>query len=440
MAKKKPASKPREMTRRQLSHHARARRRQRFVLFGGISVVVIVIVLVVMGILNGLVFPMNATVLQVNDRSFDLHYFIDALDQAASNDSSQAISTLSSQILGQMETVELLRQGAAKLGISIPDDNVTAELQAQGLPDKPFYRDVVRYNLLKDQLQNVYFAGQVEDPAPQVNVQGLLLEDATVAAKIRPLFMAADNVTAFVQEYGVNYYSQNAPYGDFGWHPESILKNYFGSQIPLDWAFQASAGEVSQPLTDNATSKKLGYWLLKVNSFSAPPATGNVTPPVTANVTGILLGSLQEALDVKAQIEAGGDVAAISANVSNYSPSQEHGGELGILTKPAEGGTPAISATVDAVIFNPDTPVGVWLDPVKDDQFYTKSGAWIIRVVDTSPSMALSSDDRTSLITQKYNDWVNGLSSDTSFTVRKSLTSEQQNLAIKQAEKDLGRT
>jgi cell division protein FtsL len=400
------------MTRRQLSHHARAVRRQRIVLFGGIGVVVVVIALVVVGILSGLVFPMNATVLQINDQTFDLHYFIQALEQAASNDPSQSVQTLSSQIIGQMQTVELLRQGAANLGVTIPDDNVTAQIQSSGLPDTPFYRDVVRYNMLKTQLQNVYFADQQQNPAPQVNIQGLLLEDATVAEQVRPLFAATDNITDLVKQYGVNYYSQNAPYGDFGWHPEPILQNYFGSKIPLDWAFQAQAGDVSPPLTDNTTSKKIGYWLLKVNSQIIPPTTGNVTPPASANVTGILLGSLHEAQVVKAQLAAGGDLAAISANLSNYSVSQENGGQLGVLTQPASGGTPVVSPTVDAIIFNPDTPKGVWLDPVKDDQFYTKNGVWLIKVVDTSPSMALSSDDLTTLASN----------------------------AIKQALKDLGRT
>ena len=83
------------MTRRQLSHHARAKRRQRITLFAGIGVVVVVVVLVVVGLLNGLVFPMNATVLQVNERTFNLHYYIDALEQAATNNPNQSIQTLS---------------------------------------------------------------------------------------------------------------------------------------------------------------------------------------------------------------------------------------------------------------------------------------------------------------------------------------------------------
>ena len=78
------------MTRRQLSHHARTQRRQRITLFSGIAVVVIVVGLVVMGILRGIVLPMNATVLKVNDRSFDLHYYIDALEQAASNNPTES--------------------------------------------------------------------------------------------------------------------------------------------------------------------------------------------------------------------------------------------------------------------------------------------------------------------------------------------------------------
>ena len=268
----------------------------------------------------------------------------------------------------------------------------------------------------------------------------MLVEDATVANQIRAQFIAADNITALVKEYGLNYYSSNAPYGDFGWHPEPILENYFGSKVPLEWAFKAPAGAVSEPITDNTTSKKLGYWLLKVNSLTVIPTTGNTTAPVSANVTGILLGSLHEAQEVLAQIKAGGDVAAISANVSQFSASQKNGGQLGVLTQPSDNTTPAISPAVDAVIFNPKTPTGVWLDPVKDTQFYTKDGAWLIKVIDTSPSRPLSADDLNTLATDAYNSWNKGLSSDKSYKITQSLTATQQALAVKEAEKKLNRT
>jgi parvulin-like peptidyl-prolyl isomerase len=438
VAKKKPASKPRELTRRQRSSHARARRRQRFVLFGGIGVIVIIVVLVLVGVLRGLVLPMNATVLKINDREFDLHYYIAALEQLASSYPDQNLSTLSEQVLGQIQNVELLRQGAARLGVTVSDDELSAELEKRGLADTTLLRDLVRSDMLKTKLKEGYFADQVEDPAPQVDIEGLLLEDESVAEQVRALVVATDNITGIVEEYGLNYYSQNAPYGSFGWHPRDILNKYFDSEVPLDWAFAAPAGEVSPPLADNTTSKKLGYWVLRVNSRDVPPETDNVTP-VTANVTGLLLGSRAEALDIKDRLEAGEDVAALAEEYSQYTQSQQYGGQLALLTKPAEGAAAAVSPAVDEIVFDPDTPIGAWLGPVKDDDFYTTGGDWIIRVVDTSPSRPLSDDDRSALIDDAFTAWANTLTSDTSFVVTQSLTTEQQALAIKEATKDLGR-
>ena len=84
MAKKK-AQKPREMTRRQLSHHARVQRRQRIVMYSGIGIIVIVIALVAVGLIQGVILPRNATVLKINDRSFNLDYFTKFLEQMAAN-------------------------------------------------------------------------------------------------------------------------------------------------------------------------------------------------------------------------------------------------------------------------------------------------------------------------------------------------------------------
>ena len=410
-------------------------------MYSGIGIIVIVIALVAVGMIQGVVLPRNATVLKINDRSFNLDYFTKFLEQMAANSPDQSLATLAPQVMQQMQTVELLRQGAEQRGVTVSADNITGELANRGLPDTAVLRDLVRYELLSKKMKDTYFADQVQDPAPQADVQGLLLEDAMVAAEVRPLVMAADNITGVVQQYGLNYYSQNPPYGDFGWHPENILNKYLGSQIPLDYAFGAQAGDVSQPLTDNTTSKKLGYWVLKVNALNLPEATGNATAPVTANVTGVLLGSRAEALAIKARLDAGEDIAPIAAENPNYSLSQQHGGQLGLLSKPAEGSpNPAISPAVDAVIFSPDTPLGVWLDPIQDDSLYTKGGAWIIKVVDTSPSRALSEDDRTILINDGYNTWVQDLPNDPSFTIDQSLTPEQQTQAIQQAAKDLQRS
>ncbi len=73
----KKSDKPkREMTKRQLSHWQRENRIQRIALLFGAVVIVAVLVMVGTGIYLGRYKPLNAVVIKVDDKVFNLDYYI----------------------------------------------------------------------------------------------------------------------------------------------------------------------------------------------------------------------------------------------------------------------------------------------------------------------------------------------------------------------------
>lgn len=437
MAKKKQEPKPRVMTHRQLSSHKRAQRRQRIVLISGVSIIAAALIIVLVGLFIGEIIPMNASVLEVNGKSFDLRYYIDALELAASNNPDKTVGVINSSLISQLQNSELMRQGAEKLGITVTDDEVNDELERLGLEKSNVSKDIMRVQLVQTKLKGEYFHDMVPVSDAQVTMQAMMLEDETVAADIRERIASGDNVTDLAREYGLNYYSRNEYFGDFGWHPAVIYNDLLGTPVPIEYAFSAPAGDLSGPLADNETSKQKGYWLLKVNSLDVVPDSGNVTGSTSANVTGILLASESEAVEIKARLEAGEDVSALATEYSNYSPSREKGGELGILVKPEVEGKTAISEPVDAYVFAEDVAIGAWSGPVVDTLYWTVGGAWVVNVVDTAGDMAISDEDRAYLIDKLYSDWLTTLSNDPSFEINVLLTDEQQSQAITEVEKVL---
>ena len=98
MAKKDKEKQPREMTKRQLSHHKRQLRRQKIILFGGIAVLVAVVLLVTAGWYYGNYAPFHVTIVQVYDTKFSEQDFIDTLEYYGEMSAAYGQSTdLSSQ-------------------------------------------------------------------------------------------------------------------------------------------------------------------------------------------------------------------------------------------------------------------------------------------------------------------------------------------------------
>jgi len=390
--KRKTESKPREYTKRQLSHYKKQQRRQRLFFFGGIAIVVAIIGIILGGWLVGEYIPMHKTVIEVFDKKYDTAYYIDALVFYGGNPASEDVAQIAGSVAGQIITETLLIQKAAELGIVLSDEEATQYLEGTGIPVSEFALNMVRGQLLPYKVKSEYFENMVPATADQVHVRAMLVEGDAAAAMLRERIIDGENFTMLAEEYAQNYYSkQNG--GDFGWHPISILEDQLVSEIPFEYVkdMNVKPGDVSPPLSDNESYKQLGYWLLRVNEGSDEN---------TANVSALFLSNEDLAIEVRDRLEAGEDLASIAENLSQYSASEAGHGELGVISV-----TQNITNVFNGYVFSPTVEIGQWSQPLREDTLYTRGGTWVVQVVDRDQNRTLSTEDRDTLIESLYNEW-----------------------------------
>ncbi|MGD1118491.1 MAG: hypothetical protein ABR886_03300 [Dehalococcoidales bacterium] len=432
MAKKKNVSKaPREMTHRALSHHKRAIRRQRIILFGGIGVIVAVVAIIVSGWFTGYYMPLHKTVLQVYNTKFSTGYFIDTMvlslrsAAASSNGSAVDTSQVTSSVINEIQQNELEKQAAAKVSVTVADNETLALLKNYGLPVNASSKDLAYATLLPDKMKSDYFAKIIPVSDNQVYLKAIMVEDANTAETVREGLLAGDNITSLVDQYGQGYFTQSYK-GDFGYHNAAYFTTEQIPTVPVAWAFSdnGTKGAISPPLADTASYKQKGYWVIRVNDRPTP---------VTANVTAILVGSQAEAVSLKSLLETSDNISGLSDQYSQYTDTKNNHGELGIVTAADN-----VSNELFAYVTNPDIPLGQWSDPVQDKTNWTQGGSWIVQVADRQDNTKISDDDRKTLIDRAYTTWAGGLMGEAAKDVYNNFTDKLKAWAVERASKQAG--
>jgi len=428
VAKKKKEEKPREYTRRQLSHFQKQKRRQRLIFISGISVIVAIILIVSVGWYMTDYRPLHQTVIKLGNTKFDTAYYIDALETYEKANASYSIDQLDMYMSGMIIQNELIRQGAEPLGITISDADIKKSLESNNQTVSAASIDILRAQQLETRIKDEYISTQkVPVSDNQVHIKALMVESESVAEEVRQKILNGDNFTTLVTDYAKDSYSK-AVNGDFGLHPRSILNENLDATVPLDYAFGADAGSVSPPLADNTTYKMIGYWLINVTDR---PSDNQST------VEALYLSTNEQALDIKARLEAGDNLTALADQYSQYSDSKEKHGEMGIITKPADNTTTTVSTAFDGYVFDPNTPLGKWSDPILDT-LSTQGGYWLVQVVEKEIDAKLTDADRSSLIDMAYSDWLSQLQDQHASDIDVSgLTSNIRTWARARAEKEL---
>lgn len=342
--------------------------------------------------------PLQQTAIRVNNTEFDMGYYVDALTVIGGNQPVENIPSLADSVVREIEQTELIKQGALGLGISVSDDEVKEKLVGTELPVNEATLDLVGGQLLIDKLRDEHFQYQVPESAAQVHIMAMLLESESQATEIRSRLQNSENFTALAEEYSLDYYSKTNK-GDLGWHPEDILTELLGTSVPGEYAFGSEAGVLSQPRHDEEISKGVGYWLVKLLKRESE---------TDVQVQAVLLGSEEEAQDVRTRLEAGEDLATLAEELSQFEESQKQGGEMGVVSKGE------MSPALDEYIFNPDVALGTWSEPIPDDTVVTKGGYWLIKVVDKGDDRQLEASDRDYLVAKTFSEWVTSLWADPS--------------------------
>lgn len=435
MAKKKnQAEKPkRELTRRQLSHWKQHQRRQRIIFSSGILIIVAVLIVIGAGIYFGWYVPerqpLKETVIRVNDTNFDMAYYVDTIKYQVAQLESMGISVDISQMsyladgaVTAIETSELVRQEALKLGISVSDEEVEARIDEEFGDYDPsllktyrdVIRDMVRSQMLSEKLLAEYFDQQVPQSAEQRRVLAMFLESQSQASEVRGRLEGGELFSELTAEFCLDSYCKSQE-GDLGWHPREIFSGLIDSSVLVESAFSQEVGSLSQPIPEVAKLKALGYWLIKVEfrDEGAGIVQGRA----------MLLGSEEEASNIRARLEAGEDFAALAAEFSQDAESKDNGGEFEI----SKGDR---SSVFDEFVFDPELELGSLSQPIKDDTAVTEGGYWLIKVADADDDRPIDEADRDILKRDALTQWAAGLPDKPDNTVESYLDDEKMNWAI----------
>jgi parvulin-like peptidyl-prolyl isomerase len=433
--KKSKVEKPkRELNKRQRSHFKQHQRRQRIIFLSGILIIVAALVVVGAGVYFGWYVPerqpLQETVIRVNDTEFDMEYYVEMLKYEILQMSAwgidvgaEQLSYMASGAVTFIENAELVRQEALKLGITVSDEEVEAKVDEElGSYDsfqveeyREVARDAARTQLLQQKLLDEYFDQQVPLTAEQRQVMAMFLESQSQASEIRARLEAGELFSDLADEFCLDSYCK-AQHGDLGWHPREILSQMVGSDVVVDSAFSAEAMSLSQPVYEETKTKRLGYWLIEVEFVDAEVEH--------AELKVMLLGSEQEASEIRARLENGEDFAALAAEFSQHDESKDNGGEFEIDSKGL------FAEAFDEFVFNPELEEGTLSRPIKDDTVSTEGGYWLIKVADASEDRLLDEADRDVLKSDLLKEWAAGLSDKPENTVEDYLDEDKISWAI----------
>jgi len=440
--KKKHVEKPkRALTKRQLSHFKQHQRRQRIIIGGGILIIAAVLAVVGAGIYFGWyapeVKPLHETVIRVNDTEFSMDYYVKTLkylipgrarelaNYGIEMDISQ-VRSLAESTVTDIQTNELIRQEALALGISVSDEEVEEKIDEDFSDYDPsllknyraVIKDVERAQMLVYKMLDGYFDQQVPQSAEQRHIMAMFLESQSQADELKDRLEAGELFSDLADEFCVDSYCKSQE-GDLGWHPREILSQLINSTVLVDSAFSQEAGTLSQPVQEEAKFKALGYWLVKVEFIDAEVDY--------AQLKVILLGSEEEANEVRDRLEGGEDFAAMVAEYSQHAESKENGGELEVDARGQFVGA------FDDFVFDPELELGTLSQPIKDGTVVTQGGYWLIKVAEAAEDRPLEEEDRDILKRDILRQWLDGLPDDPDNTVENLLDDDKTNWAVMHA-------
>jgi len=364
--------------------------------------------------------PLHQVVVRVDNTEFNMNYYIKMLKFYGEGRPIQYMDALASELVVVIERNELIRKGALKLGITVSDKAVDEKLKSYDPPLSKDYRDIVRTELLISKLLDRHFEQTVPMFAEQRHIMAMFLESESQATEVRARVEAGEDFAELAGELSLDGLSKDKK-GDLGWHPEDVLAELLATSIPGEYAFGSEVEVLSQPIYDETKTKSVGYWLVKILDRKQESEQ--------VHIQAILLGSEEEAQDVRVRLEAGEDFTTLAKELSQHEATKENGGDFDWLSSEDVAQGSAFAAWAD--IFELET--GVVSEPIRDDTAVTAGGYWLLKVLDKEDNKQISDDDRNLLKAKALDEWVLSLWYDSGNQVNSYLKDEMREWAIAKA-------
>jgi hypothetical protein len=348
-----------------------------------------------------------------------MEYFVNMLEFYTRDLDPVYISYATGDVVELIKRDELIRQGAAELGITYTDEEVEEAMASKNPPLTEEYRDIAVAEVVLKKVRDEYFEDIVPKYADQRYIMAMFLEGEALANEVIDRIGAGESFGDIAAELSLDQTTKDAA-GDLGWRPQGVLPLIIDSDVLEEAAFNAEVGTLSPPIFDETKTRRLGYWLIEVIEMVD---TGEEDGTVEAAVLRMLLPSEQMALDITARLEAGEDFIELAAEFSQDSATNTMGG---MITVPAGVTTNAF----DNYVFDPEVELGVLSPPIRDVEASLQGGYWLIEVTESQTNRKIDEDNRLVLKNGALADWVTGLVEDPDNEIVNNLDEEKTAWAV----------
>jgi len=354
-------------TKHQITRWEREKRLSRII--GIVTGVVIAVVLGIIGywVYSEQVMPYQQTVIKVNDKSFNMDYYIKMLDLYTKGQSSDITKFYTDVVAQAIPQGTAIIDGAQSANITVSDDEITKELEQMKLSRDVAAIDMAKTRVIARKYSEQQCIPNLPGPVDQVEAQAMFLETKSMAEDRRQRLLLGDNFSSMAAMLSLDTVTQGKK-GYLGWVPRGYEDLALGSlkdSVLKNALFNLDVKTISEPIYDENMGKPFGYWVLEVLEKDNDKGVHG---------RGILFSSKDDADKVRPMLAAGGSWDDLAKQYSQHEASRDKGGDLGwIVPGMDKNQLGRILASLDVKTISPVT---------RDDSLQTKGGYWIVQVLD----------------------------------------------------------
>lgn len=381
-----------------------------------ITIVTACIIAAVLGIIGYWVYaeqvmPYQQVAVKVNDKTFDMDYYIKMLDAYTKGQSSDMVKYYVDIVAQAIPQTALVIENAQSANISYSDDEVSKEVELLKLPSNVVSTDMMKARVITRKYNEQQCLPSQPASVEQAEVQAMLLETRFMADDRRQKLILGDNFSTMAAMLSIDTVTQSKK-GYLGWIPkgyEDKALDTLKTSVLKDVIFKLDANSVSDPIYDETMEKPFGYWVVEVLDKDDNKGI---------HARGILFSSKDDAESVRARLVNGDSWDALAKQYSQHA-SKDKGGDLDWIQ-------PGMDKSQLANIVNA-LEKGKISNVVTDNSVKTKGGYWLVQVLNRQ-ERPLPDSIKQALSDECLSAWIKGLTENAK--VENKLDQKQKDFAV----------